>query len=151
MRYQFTQFAWCHLTLVVVVFTSHFAIVNLFQGLIWMILPSLLIIANECVLFCCCTRSFHLKTKPSTHLLFSLFFSVSLFAPFRSSVFAYICGFFFGRRWIQRGLIDLSPKKTWEGFIGATVITFGFGFLLSRLFASYTMFVPRPCFFFLAD
>lgn len=34
-KYQFGQFAWCHLTLLVVVFTSHLTIANMFKGLIW--------------------------------------------------------------------------------------------------------------------
>ncbi|KAI9294527.1 phosphatidate cytidylyltransferase [Neoconidiobolus thromboides FSU 785] len=39
---------------------------------------------------------------------------------------AYMAGFFFGRT----PLIELSPKKTWEGFIGGLIVTvlFGFGF-----------------------
>jgi CDP-diglyceride synthetase len=66
-----------------------------------------------------------------------------------NDVFAYIFGFFFGRRFFQRGLIELSPKKTWEGFIGATIVTFGFGFVLSRLFGSFAMFVcPKTDFTF---
>ena len=36
-----------------------------------------------------------------------------------NDIAAYICGFFFGRT----PLIKLSPKKTWEGFIGASMVT----------------------------
>jgi len=36
-----------------------------------------------------------------------------------NDVAAYIFGFFFGKT----PLIKLSPKKTWEGFIGASVAT----------------------------
>jgi phosphatidate cytidylyltransferase len=37
-------------------------------------------------------------------------------------------GFFFGRT----RLIKLSPKKTWEGFIGAIVSTVIYGFIVSQ-------------------
>jgi phosphatidate cytidylyltransferase len=37
-----------------------------------------------------------------------------------NDIFAYLVGFFFGRT----PLIRLSPKKTWEGFIGGTVFTY---------------------------
>jgi phosphatidate cytidylyltransferase len=41
------MFAWCQLTLLLVVVQSTFLIVNMYQGLIWFILPALLIIAND--------------------------------------------------------------------------------------------------------
>lgn len=43
-----------------------------------------------------------------------------------NDIFAYICGFFFGRT----PLIKLSPKKTWEGFIGASITTMISAFLV---------------------
>ncbi|KIH63139.1 phosphatidate cytidylyltransferase [Ancylostoma duodenale] len=42
-------------------------------------------------------------------------------------VMSYMFGFFFGRT----PLIKLSPKKTWEGFIGGAISTVFFGVLLS--------------------
>lgn len=44
-----------------------------------------------------------------------------------NDVWAYIFGFFFGRT----PLIKLSPKKTWEGFIGGGFATVVFGLLVS--------------------
>ena len=41
---------------------------------------------------------------------------------------AYIFGFFFGRT----PLIQLSPKKTWEGFIGGGIATVIFGLMVSE-------------------
>jgi phosphatidate cytidylyltransferase len=45
-----------------------------------------------------------------------------------NDVMAYIFGFFFGRT----PLIQLSPKKTWEGFIGGGVATVIFGLVVSE-------------------
>ena len=52
---------------------------NMFEALIWFILPILMVVMND--------------------------------------VMAYMFGFFFGKT----PLIKLSPKKTWEGFIGGAV------------------------------
>uniref|UniRef100_A0A8C2DGX3 Phosphatidate cytidylyltransferase n=3 Tax=Cyprinus carpio TaxID=7962 RepID=A0A8C2DGX3_CYPCA len=82
-RLQFYMFAWTHVTLLIVVTQSHLVIQNLFEGMIWFIVPISIVICND--------------------------------------IMAYIFGFFFGRT----PLIKLSPKKTWEGFIGgffATVV-----------------------------
>ncbi|CAH1763707.1 11499_t:CDS:10 [Entrophospora sp. SA101] len=84
-KFQFTQFAWTHMTLLIVVCQSHFIVNNIFEGLIWFVLPVSLVICND--------------------------------------IFAYICGFFWGKT----PLIKLSPKKTWEGFVGAWICTLIFG------------------------
>jgi phosphatidate cytidylyltransferase len=47
-----------------------------------------------------------------------------------NDIAAYIFGFFFGRT----PLIKLSPKKTWEGFIGASVTTMISAFVVSTGF-----------------
>ena len=44
-----------------------------------------------------------------------------------NDIMAYMFGFFFGRT----PLIKLSPKKTWEGFIGGAISTVAFGVLVS--------------------
>jgi len=46
-----------------------------------------------------------------------------------NDIMAYMFGFFFGRT----PLIKLSPKKTWEGFIGGAISTVVFGVLVSTL------------------
>jgi len=104
-RYQFTMFAWCHLTLVIVVIQSSFTMYNMFQGLIWFVLPASLIIVND------------------------------------------MSAYFFGFFWGKTPLIKLSPKKTWEGFIGATVTTLVFGFFLPRFFSQFDfMICPKSDF-----
>ncbi|KAJ3301143.1 hypothetical protein HDV03_001314 [Kappamyces sp. JEL0829] len=94
-RFQFSHFCWTHMALLLVVVQSHFIITNVFEGLIWFVLPASLVICND--------------------------------------IFAYIFGFFFGRT----PLISLSPKKTWEGFIGGLVTTTVLAFFLSRYLASF--------------
>jgi phosphatidate cytidylyltransferase len=53
-----------------------------------------------------------------------------------NDVSAYFCGITFGRRFIKSTFLTLSPNKTWEGFIGAAILTLIFSWyfplLLSR-------------------
>lgn len=86
---QFSLFAWTHVALLIVVTQSYLIIKNIFEGLVWFIVPVSMIICND--------------------------------------IMAYIFGFFFGKT----PLIKLSPKKTWEGFIGGGFSTVVFGFLVS--------------------
>lgn len=53
-----------------------------------------------------------------------------------NDIMAYLFGFFFGKT----PLIKLSPKKTWEGFIGGGVMTVIFGLLLSFIMSKYPYF-----------
>ncbi|KAH9749776.1 phosphatidate cytidylyltransferase 1 [Citrus sinensis] len=50
-----------------------------------------------------------------------------------NDIAAYIFGFFFGRT----PLIKLSPKKTWEGFIGASVATITSAFVLANIMGRF--------------
>lgn len=45
-----------------------------------------------------------------------------------SDTFAYLCGRAFGKHKLFE---SVSPKKTWEGFIGGGLLTIGFSFLLA--------------------
>nr|XP_009674885.1 PREDICTED: phosphatidate cytidylyltransferase 1 [Struthio camelus australis] len=98
-RLQFYMFAWTHVTLLITVTQSHLVIQNLFEGMIWFLVPISSVICND--------------------------------------ITAYIFGFFFGRT----PLIKLSPKKTWEGFIGGFFSTVVFGFIFSYFLAQYQYFV----------
>lgn len=98
-RLQFYMFAWTHVTLLIVVTQSHLVIQNLFEGMIWFIVPISIVICND--------------------------------------IMAYLFGFFFGRT----PLIKLSPKKTWEGFIGGFFSTVVFGFIFAYLLSQYQYFV----------
>ena len=47
LRYQFAQFAYCHIALAVVVGQSTFLVANAYQGLLWFVLPTALVIVND--------------------------------------------------------------------------------------------------------
>ena len=97
-RYQFGQFAYCHVALLLVVFQSTYLAANVYNGVIFFFVPCGLVVCNDC--------------------------------------FAYVSGFFFGRT----PLIRLSPKKTWEGFVGGAVATVVFAFFSTRLYHSLPLF-----------
>ncbi|XP_057461972.1 phosphatidate cytidylyltransferase 1-like [Actinidia eriantha] len=94
-KYQFGQYAWTHMILIIVFTQSSFTVANIFEGIFWFLLPASLIAIND--------------------------------------VAAYIFGFFFGRT----PLIKLSPKKTWEGFIGASVATMISAFLFANILGRF--------------
>lgn len=48
-----------------------------------------------------------------------IWFCLPVFQIITNDVFAYFCGFFFGKT----QLIEVSPKKTWEGYIGGAFFT----------------------------
>lgn len=45
-----------------------------------------------------------------------------------NDIFAYLVGYFFGKT----QLISLSPKKTWEGYIGGAIVTFFFSLVVNN-------------------
>ncbi|PVU95088.1 hypothetical protein BB561_002069 [Smittium simulii] len=57
-----------------------------------------------------------------------------------NDIFAYIFGFFFGKH----QLILLSPKKTWEGFLGGAFSTIVFAFLSTPYISRYSYFICPP-------
>jgi phosphatidate cytidylyltransferase len=98
-RFQFTQFAWTHMALYLIVVQAHFVMNNVFEGMIWFFLPASLVITND--------------------------------------IFAYVCGITFGRT----QLIQLSPKKTVEGFLGAWICTIIFGYFMTNILMRYKYFI----------
>ncbi|KAL1535747.1 phosphatidate cytidylyltransferase [Salvia divinorum] len=94
-KYQFSQYAWTHMILIVTFTQSAFTVANIFEGIFWFLLPASLIVIND--------------------------------------IAAYIFGFFFGRT----PLIKLSPKKTWEGFIGASFATMISAFVLANIMGRF--------------
>jgi len=100
-KYQFTQFGWTHITLLMVVVSASCMIHNMYAGMIWFFVPVCLVIWND--------------------------------------VYAYV----FGRFWGKTPLIKLSPKKTWEGFLGAFVTTVIFA-LWAGVLMSYFEYMVCP-------
>jgi phosphatidate cytidylyltransferase len=54
-----------------------------------------------------------------------------------NDIFAYVCGISFGKT----QLIQLSPKKTVEGFLGAWACTVAFGYFMTNLLIRYKYFI----------
>nr|CAD7587478.1 unnamed protein product [Timema genevievae] len=96
---QFSLFAWTHIALFIIVTESYLIIQNIFEGMIWFIVPVSMVIIND--------------------------------------IMAFIFGFFFGKT----PLIKLSPKKTWEGFIGGGFGTIIIGALMSYWMCQYKYFI----------
>lgn len=46
-KYQFGQFAWTHMILIVVFTQSSFTVANIFEGIFWFLLPASLIVIND--------------------------------------------------------------------------------------------------------
>lgn len=55
-----------------------------------------------------------------------------------NDVSAYFCGITMGKKFIQKPFFKLSPKKTWEGFLGAGLLTLVFSFFFPALLSKYT-------------
>ncbi len=80
---------------------------------------------------------FHIGAMKSTHysdspyMIYKPLLALNLFILIWSSdTFAYLSGRAFGKRKLFE---SISPKKTWEGFIGGAVLTIGISFLLAYL------------------
>ncbi|KAH8809167.1 phosphatidate cytidylyltransferase-like protein [Xylogone sp. PMI_703] len=52
-RFQFTQFAWTHMALYLIVVQAHFIMNNIFEGMIWFFLPASLVICNDIFAYIC--------------------------------------------------------------------------------------------------
>ncbi|RXW24991.1 hypothetical protein EST38_g877 [Candolleomyces aberdarensis] len=48
LKQQFGLFCWVHMSLLIIVFSSHFIVNNILEGLIWFFVPASLVICNDC-------------------------------------------------------------------------------------------------------
>ena len=111
---QFKQLAWTTMALAAIA-NSTLHINNIFEGLVWYVIHTAP--PNQ--------RAIHLlNDHPSLVCLCRFLLPCCIIVC--NDITAFIWGFFFGRT----PLISLSPKKTWEGFIGAFFSTLIFGFLV---------------------
>ncbi|KAF8342307.1 cytidylyltransferase family-domain-containing protein [Cantharellus anzutake] len=53
LKHQFGLFAWVHMTLLVIVVSSHFIVNNILEGVIWLWVPSSLVICNDIFAYIC--------------------------------------------------------------------------------------------------
>ncbi|KAF4507832.1 hypothetical protein G6O67_004290 [Ophiocordyceps sinensis] len=53
LKFQFTNFAWTHMALYLVVVQAHFVMNNIFEGMIWFFLPAALVITNDIFAYIC--------------------------------------------------------------------------------------------------
>ena len=74
--------------------------------------------------------------------LFWFLFPVSLVIC--NDSMAYFCGLAYGRRFIRRNFLELSPNKTWEGFIGGGLCTVLFAFATPWVYR-WLPFLVCPC------
>lgn len=88
-KYQFSMFGWTIIACVLIVTQSTAVIMNIYEGIIWLLLPASMVIVNDCT--------------------------------------AYLFGVFFGKT----PLIQLSPNKTLEGFIGGLGSTIVWAYFVS--------------------
>jgi phosphatidate cytidylyltransferase len=51
--FQFTQFAWTHMTLLLVVVQTHFIINNIFEGMFWFFISATLVVSNDVFAYIC--------------------------------------------------------------------------------------------------
>jgi phosphatidate cytidylyltransferase len=57
---------------------------------------------------------------------------------FCNDITAYITGMLYGRKFIRRPFLSVSPNKTWEGFIGGWFFTMIAAWYLGRFLAQFT-------------
>jgi CDP-diglyceride synthetase len=69
--WQFGQFAWTHMILLVVFIPTSFFVSNIFDGLIWFLLPCALVIINDISAYLT-GRSLHLEAVSCLKLQFDL-------------------------------------------------------------------------------
>ena len=98
-RYQFRQFAFSHIIFLIFGYLSSMIISNIFNGLIWFLLPVSCVVVND------------------------------------------ISAYFWGRGFGVHKITALSPKKTWEGFIGAFFTTIIWCNYFTKLLSNYEMFL----------
>ena len=98
-RYQFRQFAYIHIIFMIFGYISSMIISNIFNGIIWFLLPVSCVVIND------------------------------------------ISAYFWGKMFGKHPLSPLSPKKTWEGFIGAFFSTLVWCYFYTKLLSRYEMFL----------
>mmetsp|Transcript_45684 Transcript_45684/g.97524 ORF Transcript_45684/g.97524 Transcript_45684/m.97524 type:complete len:312 (+) Transcript_45684:1-936(+) len=95
-----------------------------------------------------------MQVRGAVYLIFEgiFWFAIPCALVVANDSFAYISGMCCGKRFVRAPFLSLSPNKTWEGFIGAFLITPVFGWFFSDLFSRSTWLVcPQPELLLLGD
>lgn len=84
LKQQFGLFCWVHMSLLIIVFSSHFIINNILEGLIWFWVPASLVICNDCFAYIWGktlgrTPLFKLSPKKTVEGFVGAFFSTIIF------------------------------------------------------------------------
>lgn len=89
------------------------------------------------ILVCCLILG---QTMYIMHNIYNglIWFTFPILLVVSNDSFAYVAGMAFGKRFTKRPLFNLSPNKTWEGFIGGWIGTVIFGWYASRFLSQYS-------------
>jgi CDP-diglyceride synthetase len=98
-KFQMNQLCWTTLVICLTVGQLKYVFHNIYNGLIWFVLPCCLVFTND--------------------------------------IAAYVTGMTWGRKFIQRKFLALSPNKTWEGFIGGFACTMLTAWYLAKVLAQF--------------
>ncbi|KAH8168628.1 cytidylyltransferase family protein [Sarocladium implicatum] len=90
-RFQFTNFAWTHMALYLIVVQAHFVMNNIFEGMIWFFLPAALVITNDIFAYICGmafgrTQLIKLSPKKTVEGFVGAWIMTILFAMFLTSI-----------------------------------------------------------------
>jgi len=99
-KFQMNQLCWTTLVICLTVGQLKYVFHNIYNGLIWFVLPCCLVFTND--------------------------------------IMAYVSGMTWGRKFVHRPFLALSPNKTWEGFLGGWIFTMITAWHLSRVLAQHT-------------
>jgi len=102
--YQITQFTWTLMCVVILVLQMKTLVYNIYNGIFWFIFPFLCVVANDSGAY---------------------FAGISL----GGKIFKFRVA---PNKYQRITFLKLSPKKTWEGFIGAMIFTVLFGYYGSQ-------------------
>jgi len=99
-----------------------------FHQMSWTIVVLLIVVVQACAMFANIYRGLIWFVMPQSLVIIN-------------DLMAYLAGFLFGRT----PLIALSPKKTWEGFIGGSIFTMLWGVLTIWWLSRFSIFLcPQP-------
>lgn len=86
------------------------------------------------------------QTQAVFHLVYSglFWFVLPSSLVICNDIMAYYCGQLFGRKLIKRRFLELSPNKTWEGFLGSAICTMLFAFWFSRKLTTWDWMICPP-------